>query len=105
MDIERFPSIFADDIDPDTAAVLAVAQRPLSAAVFGEPAASAAWRDTPAWGIVATGDRAINPDVERFGYERAGVESTEIASSHLVMLAQPAAVVGLIETAIASIAR
>ena len=100
---ERFPAIFAHDVDPVLARVLAVSQRPLSAAAFGEPAAGAAWRNTPAWGVVATADRTINPDVQRFGYERAGASTTEVASSHLVMQSQPALVVDLVKTAVASV--
>jgi len=103
VDTQKFPTVFAHDVDRTQAEVLAVTQRPLSAAAFGEPAGGAAWRDTPAWGIVAAADRTINPDVQRFGYERAGVATTEVTSSHLVMLAQPAAAVDLITTAVESV--
>lgn len=44
----------------------------------------------------ASSDRTINPDVERYGYERAGMTTVEVDSSHLVMLAQPKAVAELI---------
>jgi pimeloyl-ACP methyl ester carboxylesterase len=104
VDVGKFRSVFAEDVDQERADVLAVSQRPLSAAAFAEPAAAAAWRDTPAWGVVATADRTINPDVERFGYERAGVATTEVASSHLVMLAHPDVAVALINDAVASVA-
>lgn len=52
---------------------------------------------------MASSDRTINPDVERFGYERAGIRTTEIDSSHLVMLSHPGEVADLIRTAIAAI--
>ena len=100
---QRSPALFAHDVDPVLGRVLAVSQRPLSAAAFGDPAAGAAWRNTPAWGVVATADRTINPDVQRFGYERAGASTTEVASSHLVMQSQPALVVDLVKTAVASV--
>ncbi len=73
--IDAFPAVFAGGLDPDEAKVLAVSQRPLSAVAFGEPASVAAWRTKPAWGIVSSADRTINPDVERFGYQRAGLRS------------------------------
>ena len=73
------------------------------AVAFGEPAGRAAWKTKPAWGIVASSDHAINPDVERFGYERAQMKVTEIDSSHLVMLAHPKEVVGVIREALASV--
>ena len=45
-------------------------------------------------------DHTINPDVERFGYKRAGITTIEIDSSHLVMLSHPKEVANLIHTAI-----
>ncbi|MFB4296556.1 alpha/beta fold hydrolase [Actinomadura sp. NTSP31] len=91
--IEAFPAVFAAGVDADTAKVLAVSQRPLSAAAFGEPASAAAWRAKPAWGIVSSADRTINPDVERFGYQRAGLRKVlELDAPHLVMQTHPAEV-------------
>ncbi|MEU1276098.1 alpha/beta hydrolase family protein [Streptomyces sp. NPDC005799] len=103
VDISKFPEIFAADVDPALTRVLAVSQRPLAAAVFGEPAGTAAWKDRPSWGIVASSDKAINPDVERFGYERAQAKVTEVDSSHLVMHAHPNETVKVIREALASV--
>ncbi|MFD9483280.1 alpha/beta fold hydrolase [Streptomyces sp. NPDC059991] len=100
VEAERFPAIFAADVDPELAAVLAVSQRPLAARAFAEAAPVAAWKSKPSWGLVAASDRTINPEVERFGYERAGMTTVEVDSSHLVMLAHPRAVAGLIQDAI-----
>ncbi|SEO35036.1 alpha/beta fold hydrolase [Actinacidiphila rubida] len=99
VDVERFPEIFAADVDPVLARVLAVTQRPLAARAFGEAAPVAAWRSKPSWGLVASSDRTINPEVERFGYQRAGMTTVEVDSSHLVMLAHPKSVVALIREA------
>ncbi len=103
VDIDNFASVFAADVDPSTAAVLAVTQRPLSGAAFGEPAAAAAWKTKPAWGVVAAQDHTINPDVQRYCYQRAGVSAIEVESSHLVMLAQPTVVTDLIRKAVTSV--
>jgi len=103
VDVERFPSIFAADVDPEVAKVLAVGQRPLAYAAFGEAAPAAAWKTKPSWGVVSSSDTTINPDVERFGYERAGATVTEIDSSHLVMLAHPKEVADVIRTALAAV--
>ena len=103
VDVDKFASVFAADVDSATAAVLAVTQRPLSGAAFGEPAAAAAWKTKPAWGVVATQDHTINPDVQRYGYQRAGVSAIEVDSSHLVMIAQPTVVADLIRKAVTSV--
>nr|WP_256980200.1 alpha/beta hydrolase [Rhodococcus sp. 15-1154-1] len=102
--IDSFHEVFAAGIPPETAEVLAVSQRPLAAAAFGEAAPVAAWKTKPGWGIVSSNDRTNNPDVERFGYERAGLRSVvEIGAPHLVMIAEPGAVVSVIEEALAAV--
>ena len=102
--VDRFPDLFAADVDPEFAAVLAVSQRPLAARAFTETAPVAAWKTKPSWGLIATSDRTLNPDMERYGYERAGMTTIEVDSSHLVMLAQPKRVAELIQDAIRSTA-
>ena len=101
VDVAKFPAIFAADVDPDLAKILAVGQRPLAGVAFTEKATAAAWKTRPAWGSVAVNDHTINPDVERFGYQWAGMTTVEIESSHLVMLSHPKEVADLIRTAIA----
>ncbi|MEU6490166.1 alpha/beta hydrolase [Streptomyces sp. NPDC046984] len=103
VDVEKFPAIFAADVDKDVAAVLAVSQRPLAAQAFAEAAPAAAWRTKPSWGLVSSSDRTINPDVERFGYRRAGMTTVEVDSSHLVMLAHPERVADLIREAVQAV--
>ncbi|WP_144710211.1 alpha/beta fold hydrolase [Curtobacterium pusillum] len=101
--IDAFPEVFAAGLDTKVAEVLAVSQRPLSGAAFGEPASAAAWKTTPAWAIVSAEDHTINPDVERFGYTRAGIEDvTELAAPHLVMQTHPKDVADVIERAVAA---
>ncbi|MCX5097016.1 alpha/beta fold hydrolase [Streptomyces sp. NBC_00365] len=100
VQIDKFPSIFAGGVDPTLASVLAVSQRPLAAQAFSEAAPAAAWKTKPSWGLVATADHTINPDVERYGYQRAGMTTAEVDSSHLVMLAHPERVTDLIAEAV-----
>ena len=100
VQIDKFPSIFAGGVDPTLASVLAVSQRPLAAQAFAEAAPAAAWKTKPSWGLVATADHTINPDVERYGYQRAGMITVEVDSSHLVMLAHPERVTDLIAEAV-----
>ena len=103
--IESFPAVFAAGVPDEVATVLAVSQRPLSAVAFGEGAPVAAWKTKPAWGIVSSADHTINPDVERFGYTRAGVRTViELDAPHLVMQTHPAEVADFIVAAIAELA-
>jgi pimeloyl-ACP methyl ester carboxylesterase len=103
VDLAKFASVLAADIDPGVAAVLAVSQRPLAAAAFTEPATTAAWQIRPTWAVVCTADHGILPQVQRFGYERAGATIREVGSSHLVMLSQPAFVIDTIREIVAAL--
>lgn len=105
VDIARFPAIFAADVDPALAGILAVSQRPLAAQAFADTAPAAAWQTKPSWGLVCTADHTINPEVERFGYRRAGMTTVEVDSSHLVMLAHPKRVAELISEAAGAVTR
>ncbi|MFJ8787943.1 alpha/beta fold hydrolase [Streptomyces sp. NPDC102462] len=98
---EAFPAIFAADVPADVTKVLAVAQRPLAAGAFEETASAAAWKTKPAWALIAGADQAINPEVERFGAQRAGATTVEIdGASHAVAVSQPKAVAQLILDAV-----
>ncbi len=78
-----------------------MAQRPLGAAAFEETASAAAWRTKPSWALIAGADRAINPEVERFGAKRAGATVVELeGASHAVAVSRPEAVAGLIRDAV-----
>ncbi|MBW8480737.1 alpha/beta hydrolase [Actinomadura parmotrematis] len=101
----KFPEIFAADVPAATTEVLAVAQRALSAKAFAETASVAAWKTKPSWALVAGADLAINPDVERFGAERAGAKVVEAdGASHAVAVSRPKDVAALIAEAVAAVA-
>jgi pimeloyl-ACP methyl ester carboxylesterase len=104
VDREEFPQVFAADLPIEVTRFMADSQRPLSAAAFAEPSGPPAWRSKPSWGIVSGADNAINPDVERFGYQRGGMTVTEIpGASHAVFMSQPAAVAAVIREAVAAV--
>jgi pimeloyl-ACP methyl ester carboxylesterase len=106
VDPQRFHDIFCADVPDAEAAFMAHAQRPLLASVFEEPAAAAAWRVKPSWGVFGTADQPIAPQLHRFSYDRAGSKVTEVeGASHFVMLSKPDVVASVIrEAAMASAA-
>ena len=71
-------------------------QYPPDAGLFGKNSPGVAWKTKPSWYIVATNDRTINPDYERFAAKRIRANVTEVESSHVVMLSQPKAVTEVI---------
>ena len=96
---ELYREAFAADLPTEVTDVLAVSQRPF-AAIFEDRAQVAAWKTLPSWAVVATSDKAIPPDAERYMAQRAGARTIEIDASHSIALSQPKAVVELIHTAV-----
>ena len=78
-----------------------IAQRPLLATAFEEPAVAAAWRVKPSWARVRHRRPAGRAQLHRFSYERAGSKVTEVeGASHFLMLSQPDIVAGVIREAV-----
>jgi pimeloyl-ACP methyl ester carboxylesterase len=103
VDPDRFQNIFCADVPDDVAAFMAHAQRPLVATAFEEPAAVAAWRTKPSWGVFGTGDRPVAPELHRFSLGRAGSSVTEVeGASHFAMVSKPEVVAGVIRDAVTS---
>ncbi|MGW8762693.1 alpha/beta fold hydrolase [Streptomyces sp. NPDC055815] len=96
---DRFHSVFAADLPERQTRLMAVEQRPITAAGFAEKARAAAWKTIPSWFLVARQDKAIAPDLERFEAQRAGSRTVEIDSSHVAMMSHPDTVAGLIDEA------
>jgi pimeloyl-ACP methyl ester carboxylesterase len=89
VDPAHFREDVGADLPPDDAAFLAAAQRPTSVSVFGDAVPVAAWHGKPRFGIVATRDRTISPDLLRDLYRRSGTPVVELDASHLVQIARP----------------
>jgi pimeloyl-ACP methyl ester carboxylesterase len=105
IDPAKFHDAFAADLPPDQTAVMAATQRPAAESAFSEPSGPPAWKSSPAWAVVATGDKAAGTDVIRSMAERAGAMITEVEGSHVIMVSQPGAVVDVILTAAAAVDR
>lgn len=99
LDPARFAADFAADLPKATSAFMAASQVFTSQKAFSAPTTKAAWHDKPAFAIIATQDKAINPDLERWMYKRGGAHVTEVKSSHAVYMSNPRSVVDVIEMA------
>jgi pimeloyl-ACP methyl ester carboxylesterase len=99
LDRADFHADFCADLPAPLADFMAISQVGLSVKAAGAPATTPAWKTKPSFAIVATNDRAINPDLERSMYKRAGSTVTELASSHVAYISHPAEVAAVIERA------
>lgn len=97
------PDLFHQDVAqdlPERAVHFAsISQSPIAGASFGSAAGSPAWLSKPSYAVVATEDREIDPELERFMGRRANSETIEIKASHAVYISHPREVAALIEKA------
>jgi pimeloyl-ACP methyl ester carboxylesterase len=99
VDRARFGFDVGGDLPNNRTDFMAASQVPATTATFQTQIWAAAWHDKPSFGIVATDDRALNPDLQRWMYRRAGAAITEVKASHLVYVSQPDQVAKVIEQA------
>lgn len=104
-DQAKFHAGFAGDLPKDQSDFMFASQGAFYAKGFGTAITKAAWRDKPAYGIVATEDKSISPDIERAMYKRSKTKITEIKGSHVVFISQPKAVAEVIITASKEVAK
>jgi pimeloyl-ACP methyl ester carboxylesterase len=98
---EKFPEDFAGDMPLEKAQFMANAQAPTLDVIFGATVNRSAWKTKPSWYMVATADRIINPDLERFYATRMKSKKViEIkGGSHAIYASRPKEVAALIEDA------
>lgn len=100
LDPAQFREYFAADMPARQAAFEARSQVMILAANFSAVITTPAWRSKPSWMLVATKDRTINPDLERWYAARAKSHKVEVAgASHSVYVTRPKEVAALIEAA------
>lgn len=102
---ENFHADFAADLPAKEADFMARAQVMTAAVAFNTPAGSPAWKTKPSWAVVATEDRAINPQLERFMAQRAHSPVTELKGNHAIYASQPEKIAALIEKAAKSLSQ
>ncbi len=101
LDLEAFREAFAADVDPETAGVMAAAQRPYAGAGFeATPSGPPAWKTLPCWDLLGTEDKAIPPALQRFMAERANATIVEVAASHVSFVSQSEAATQLLLQAV-----
>jgi pimeloyl-ACP methyl ester carboxylesterase len=99
IDRDAFPRVFAADLPCSVASVTAATQRPIASAALEERASAAAWKTLQSWYVVATADRVIHPDAQRFMAARASACILEVDASHAVATSQPELVANQIHAA------
>lgn len=93
---EGIGEYFAQDLSDAEKAIVATVQTPFALSANGEKVSKAAWQEKPSWFVVSEKDRIIYPELERKMAEKLGAKTTEVAASHVSMLAKPEEVAAVI---------
>jgi pimeloyl-ACP methyl ester carboxylesterase len=90
---------FAGDLPAAEKGVVWATHYAPAADLFSRNAPGVAWKTKPSWYIVATEDRTVQPDLERFFAQRMNATTHEVESSHVAMLSHPELVLDVIRDA------
>ncbi|GIF70008.1 alpha/beta hydrolase [Asanoa ishikariensis] len=100
VDQKRFPDQFAADVPKKDAALMAVAQRPVTAAALNEGAGEPAWHTIPSYQLIAEADKNIPARVQHFMADRAHAVTESVkGASHAVFVSRPGPTAAFIERA------
>ena len=100
LDPAQFREYFAADLPVEQAVFMARSQVLNAAANFNAIITTPAWGSKPSWMLVATKDRTINPDLQRWYAARAKSHKVEVqGASHVVYISRPKEVAALIAEA------
>ena len=100
-DKDKYHAGFCGDLSKEEADFMYASQGAFYAKGFATPITQAAWRNKPAYAIVATEDKSIDPQIQRNMYKRSNTTVTEVKGSHVVFMSQPEAVAEVINEAAA----
>jgi pimeloyl-ACP methyl ester carboxylesterase len=90
---------FAGDLPEEEQGLVWATHYAPAADLFTSKVPGTAWRSKPSWYVVASEDRTVQPDLERFVAKRMDATITELASSHVAMLSHPRDVLDVIRDA------
>lgn len=102
-DKAKFHAGFCSDLSKEEAEFMYASHGAFYAQCFVTPITDAAWRNKPTYGIVATEDKSILPEIQHNMYRRSDTQVTEIKGSHAVYVSQPEKVASVIAQAAAEV--
>jgi pimeloyl-ACP methyl ester carboxylesterase len=95
-DKAKYHAGFCADLTQPESDFMYASQGAFAGKSFATPLTQVAWKTKPSFGIVATEDKSIRPEIEEKMYLRSGTTITKIKGSHAVYISQPDAVAKVI---------
>lgn len=99
IDPAAYPEVFAHDVDPTQARIMAAVQKPIAAKIFGEKATQASWKSLPSWYLVSERDRILAPETQWFMAKRMNSAIAALAGSHASLVSHAAEAAELVAAA------
>ena len=96
---------FAGDLSAEEQKVVWATHFAPAADLFTQKLPGTAWKSKPSWYVVATQDRTVQPELQRFVAKRMKATTHEVESSHVPMLSKPNVVIDVIRAAAKSIGK
>jgi pimeloyl-ACP methyl ester carboxylesterase len=93
---EKYHAGFCADLSKSESEFMYASQGAFAGKSFATPLTQAAWKIKPSYGIVATEDKSIRPEIEEKMYLRSNTQISKIKGSHAVYISQPEAVAKVI---------
>ena len=93
---EKYHEGFCADLSKRESDFMYASQGAFAGKSFATPLTQAAWKTKPSYGIVATEDKSIRPEIEEKMYKRSNTKISKIKGSHAVYISQPDAVARVI---------
>jgi pimeloyl-ACP methyl ester carboxylesterase len=90
---------FAGDLSDEEQKIVWATHFAPAADLFTQKVEGTAWKSKPSWYIVATKDRTVQPELQRFVAKRMNASAHEVESSHVPMLSKPDFVIDVIREA------
>ncbi|TCC93094.1 alpha/beta hydrolase [Pedobacter hiemivivus] len=95
-DKAKYHAGFCADISKEESDFMYASQGAFYAKGFVTPITHAAWRDKPAYALVATEDKSIAPEIQRAMYKRSNTKVTDVKGSHVIFMSQPEKVAAVV---------
>ncbi|OXB16923.1 alpha/beta hydrolase [Flavobacterium reichenbachii] len=95
-DKDKFHAGLCADLSKEDAAFMYASQGAFYAKGFVTPITNAAWKVKQSYGVIATEDKSIVPEIQQKMYKRSNTVVTEVRGSHVVYVSQPEAVADVI---------
>jgi pimeloyl-ACP methyl ester carboxylesterase len=104
-DKAKYHAGFCADLSEEEAAFMYASQGAFYAKGFVTPITQAAWQNKPSYGLVATEDKSIAPEIQHSMYKRSNTKVTEIKGSHVIYISQPEKVAAVIVEAAEAVSK